>query len=89
MILATLTLIATMATANNTTCAAINNASNVAAWSTPTGQVRTSTYTDNGRLVYSDAPSPTNNAAWRSLHAAERALQAAPTGPKVKIACRR
>jgi hypothetical protein len=89
MILATILTVSALATTNGATCAAINNASNTAVWVTPSGQVRMSTYSENGRIVYRDAPGPRDVASWRALHAAERALLAAPTGPKVKIACRK
>lgn len=89
MLLATITAIAAIATTNGSTCAAINNTSNVAAWVTPSGQVRTTTYRDMDRIIYRDAPGPRANAAWKALHAAERALQQGEAGPKVRIACRK
>jgi hypothetical protein len=95
MLIATITAIATIATTQGTTCAAIDNRSNTAAWVTPSGQVRTSTYRDMDRIMYADAPGPRANAAWRALHAAERRLRVnadgspSTPGPKVRIACRR
>lgn len=89
MLLATLTTIATLATTHGSTCAVINNVSNEAAWATPSGQVRTTTYTDMDRIRYADAPGPKQGAAWRALHGAERALQRGDAGPKVRIACRK
>ena len=89
MLIATIMAIATIATGQDTTCAAINNVSNTAAWVTPSGQVRTSTYTDMDRIRYADAPGPRANAAWKALHAAEKSLQKGDAGPKVRIACRK
>lgn len=89
MFIATITTIAALATTNGSTCAAINNTTNTAAWVTPSGQVRTTTYRDMDRIIYADAPGPRANAAWKALHAAERQLRIGKPGPKVRIACRK
>ena len=62
------------------TCAAHDSRLQAAAWAT-TGQLpHATTYTvSGGRLRYASAPGPTDNLAWRALHASEnRMLEGLP-----------
>ncbi len=87
MILATLTLIATLASTHGTTCAAIDNTTNTVAWATPSGRTTSTHYVDHGdHLGYVVTPTPDARPA---VHAVERLVVRGAAGPKVRVACRR
>lgn len=88
MLLASLTALVTMV-APGSSCAVIDNTANIAAFTDRAQQVHVTSYRDRDRLVYAVAPSPTDNPAWRALHAAERSIQSGDPGPKIRYACRR
>ncbi len=82
-------IIATLASSlTGSTCAAIDNGPNVAAWSVPGTATVTTTYADMGeRLQYADAPGRYDTAAWIALRDSERILQVGEAGRKVTVAC--
>jgi hypothetical protein len=72
------------------TCASIDNRTNVAVWASKHKHgimYHRTTYTEDGRLRYANAPGPNDNAAWMALHAAERALTVGKPGHKVPVRC--
>lgn len=80
-------IVATATAFTGWTCAGHDNAQNKAVYAGPNVPLTTTTYTDNGPLVYADAPTRHQNRAWLALHVNERALQYGKPGRKVRVSC--
>lgn len=80
-------IVGTLTALTGWTCAGHDNVQNKAVYGGPNVPTTTTTYSEDGRLVYTDAPGPRQNRAWLALHLNERALQYGKPGRKVRVSC--
>jgi len=80
------TIVAVTVALTGTSCAAIDNATNKAVWDSPTTPLVSTTYRDDGVLMY-DAPYPTDVPTALAIVHAEDSLQEGAPGRKIPIRC--
>ena len=79
--------VALLANFTGSTCAAIDNTANQAAWAHPGQPPVATTYRDMDRIIYATAPGPADDEAWVALHNTEKTLQVGEPGPKLHVTC--